>query len=61
MKSYIVRIYRGEQGGGELLGSVERPGQDIKLAFTSRDELWKILIRDIGKTARSDQKESRHQ
>jgi hypothetical protein len=44
MKSYVVRIYRDEKScSGELLGTVERPGEDIKLAFTSFDELKHIL------------------
>jgi hypothetical protein len=44
MKSYIVRIYRNEKAGSEqLLGTVERPGEEIKLAFTSFDELRNIL------------------
>ncbi len=44
MKSYIIRIYRGEKGGSrQLLGTVERPGENIKLAFTSFDELKDIL------------------
>ncbi len=50
MKSYIVRIYRSEKSGsGQLLGTVERPGEDIKLAFTSFDELRKILGTHAGK------------
>ncbi len=44
MKSYIVRIYRDEKNGpGQFLGTVERPGEDVKLAFTSFDELKNIL------------------
>ncbi len=50
MKSYIVRIYRDKEGGsGHLLGTVERPGEDIKLAFTSFDELKDILGHQSGK------------
>ncbi len=50
MKSYIVRIYRGEIGGSrQLLGTVERPGGDVKLAFTSFDELKGILSSHAGK------------
>jgi hypothetical protein len=45
MKSYIIRLYRNEKGGSrQLLGTVERPGEDVKLAFTSFDELRNILI-----------------
>ncbi len=50
MKSYIVRIYRDEKGrSGEFLGTVERPGENIKLAFTSFDELKDILDPRAGK------------
>ncbi len=50
MKSYIVRIYRDKDGGsGQLLGTVERPGEDVKLAFTSFDELKDILGPQAGK------------
>ncbi len=50
MKSYIVRIYRSEKGRSrELLGTVERPGEDVKLAFTSFDELKNILSTHAGK------------
>ncbi len=50
MKSYIVRIYRSEKSGsGQFLGTVERPGEDFKLAFTSFDELRKILGTHVGK------------
>jgi hypothetical protein len=41
MQSYIVRIYRKEEGG--LLGVVENPGGREKKAFTDCDELWEIL------------------
>lgn len=44
MESFIVRIYRRGKGSHEkLLGTVERPGEDVKLAFTSFDELRNIL------------------
>ncbi len=50
MKSYIVRIYRNEKKSSEgLLGTVERPGEDVKLAFTSFDELKDILGQRAGK------------
>ena len=45
MESYIVRIYRQEKGKEKLLGTVECPGADVKLAFTNQDELWDILVR----------------
>ncbi len=58
MKSYIVRIYRSEKGRSrELLGTVERPGQDVKLAFTSFDELKDILSTHAGKNAFVQMKE----
>ncbi len=44
MKSYIIRIYRDEKrGSGRFFGTVERPGEDVKLAFTSFEELRDIL------------------
>ncbi len=50
MKSYIIRIYRGEKNGsGQFLGTVERPGEDVKLAFTSFNELKDILGPQAGK------------
>lgn len=52
MKSYIVRIYRDEKGrSGEFLGTIERPGEYIKLAFTRFDELKDILDPHSGKDA----------
>ncbi len=62
MKSYVVRIYREEKdGSGRFLGTVERPGIDVKLAFTSRDELWNILIPDAGKIGKAERKEARQE
>ncbi len=50
MKSYIVRIYRDKEGGSrQFLGTVERPGEDVKMAFTSFDELKDILGPQAGK------------
>ncbi len=58
MKSYIVRIYRSEKGRSrELLGTVERPGEDVKLAFTSFDELKDILSTRAGKDAFAQMRE----
>ncbi len=58
MKSYIVRIYRSEKGRSrELLGTVERPGKDVKLAFTSFDELKDILSTHAGKDAFAETRE----
>ncbi len=52
MKSYIVRIYRDEKGSSrEFLGTVERPGEGVKLAFSSFDELKDILNTHAGKDA----------
>ncbi|KJS33039.1 MAG: hypothetical protein VR64_03755 [Desulfatitalea sp. BRH_c12] len=44
MANYIVRIYRFEgtrQGG--VVGLVETIGREVKTAFTTVDELWRIL------------------
>ena len=54
MKSYIVRIYRQEEGKEKLFGTVERPGADVKLAFTNQDELWDILVRLPRKSSAAD-------
>jgi len=44
MKSYIVRIYRGERGNPQsLVGIVEEVGMDGKMAFTNFEELWDIF------------------
>ena len=52
MKSYIIRIYRDKKGRSrEFLGTVERPGEDIKLAFTNFDELKDILHPHAGMDA----------
>ncbi len=57
MKSYVIRIYRDEKdGAGQLLGTVERPGAEVKQAFTSREELWNILTPDTEKAGWSDRK-----
>ncbi len=45
MESFIIRIYRQEDGVREkLLGIVEWPGEGRKFAFTEREELWRILV-----------------
>ncbi len=49
MKSYIIRIYGDEKGRSEFLGTVERPGEEVKLAFTSFEELKDILASSKGK------------
>lgn len=44
MDSYVVRIYRQEvDGPREFVGVVEEVGTQEKKAFTTIDELWKIL------------------
>lgn len=44
MKSYIVRIYRGERGNPHgLVGTVEEVGMEGKRAFTNFEELWDIF------------------
>lgn len=50
LKSYIVRIYRQEQGNpGKLVGTVEEPPLTGKRAFTDLDELWEILNPGTGR------------
>lgn len=47
MDSYIVRIYRREKKKPRVIvGTVERPEIDGKMAFSSLDELWEILSHD---------------
>ncbi len=44
MKSYIVRIYRGERDDPQsLVGIVEEVGMEGKTAFTNFEELWGIF------------------
>ncbi|HEY7601883.1 MAG TPA: hypothetical protein VIB60_05210 [Methylomirabilota bacterium] len=43
MQSYIVRIYRRDRRARRLVGVVEEAGVEGKRAFTSPDELWRIL------------------
>lgn len=46
---YIVRIYRRRKDNPrELVGIVEEVGGEGKKAFSSLDELWKILNRETG-------------
>ncbi len=45
MTSYIVRVYRSEKGNPrKFVGTVETAGIEEKKAFSTIDELWKILI-----------------
>jgi hypothetical protein len=42
--NYIVRIYRFEgTRHGDVVGLVETIGKEVKRAFTTVDELWRIL------------------
>jgi hypothetical protein len=44
MESYIVRIYRrGKEKSKELVGVVERAGDETQHAFKTPDELLEIL------------------
>ena len=44
LKNYVVRIYRCEKNNPRnLVGVVEEVGVEERKAFTSLDELWKIL------------------
>ena len=44
MESYVVRIYRrGKEKSKELVGVVERAGDDGQRAFKTPDELLEIL------------------
>jgi len=53
MESYILRIYRYQPGRPQsLVGVVERPESEEKLAFTTLDELWAILSASKGHALR---------
>jgi hypothetical protein len=44
MQTYVVRVYRMQEGHPrELIGVVEEPGRGLPLAFSNVDELWAIL------------------
>jgi hypothetical protein len=44
MESYIVRIYRrSPKRPRVLVGTVEVPGTEGKLAFSTAEELWEVL------------------
>jgi hypothetical protein len=44
MESYVVRIYRRSgRRRRVLVGTVEMPGEEGKLAFSNAEELWEIL------------------
>ena len=44
MDTYIIRIYRREDGDPDTLaGTVEEPGIPEKRAFVNFDQLWDIL------------------
>ena len=44
METYIIRIYRREEIGADMLvGTVEEPGVPGKKPFVNLDQLWDIL------------------
>ena len=44
MENYIIRIYRYEKDNPRgMVGVVEEVGADVRMAFTSLEELWNIL------------------
>jgi len=50
LNTYIVRIYRSEEGiPHNLVGVVEEVGKKERLAFKSLDDLWDILKRPRGR------------
>ena len=45
--TYIIRIYRRDKDDPRnIAGLVEIIGRDEKMTFTSRDELWGVLMND---------------
>jgi hypothetical protein len=51
VQSYIVRIYRRDRRARQLVGVVEEAGVEGKRAFTSPDELWRILTASSSRAA----------
>ena len=50
LKTYIVRVYRSEEGiPHSLVGVVEEVGKKEKKAFTNLDDLWDILNSQKGR------------
>jgi hypothetical protein len=43
VQSFIVRIYRQDRRARRFVGVVEEAGVEGKRAFTTVDELWRIL------------------
>jgi hypothetical protein len=43
VQSFIVRIYRRDRRARRFVGVVEETGVEGKRAFTTLDELWRIL------------------
>ena len=51
MESYIVRIYRrAGRRARVLVGTVEVPGTEGKLAFSTAEELWEVLALQRGRS-----------
>lgn len=46
MESYIVRIYRGDEGKSrKIVGIIEGIDSEEKRAFENIDDLWRILTK----------------
>lgn len=59
LNTYIVRIYRSEEGiPHNLVGVVEEVGKKEKRAFSNLDDLWDIL-KPHKKTVQRKREESR--
>ena len=55
MESFIIRLYRFEKDNPRtLVGLVEKPGKERRIAFTTMDELWEILNSSIGDEKEED-------
>lgn len=49
MESYVVRIYRRDPDDSQRLdGMLEAVESEARHAFHGRDELWALLVSDVG-------------
>jgi hypothetical protein len=58
MKTFVIHIYRHNTKDPQLIvGTVEKIGVHGKMAFSSRDELWKIMNAGKNRTHKTDEPE----
>lgn len=60
MESYIVRVYRRSgEAGREASGLVERVGNGGRQAFSSGEELWRIIAVAPGSASQSRRRKNK--